>query len=345
MQGRALLARDRFGKKPLCYAESGGVLAFASTLDGLRPLLPATPEVDREAVVRYLVQQYVPAPLSAWRGVRKLQPGHLASWADGRLTVRRYWSPPPREVAVGPALQPQEATERVRELIREAVSIRLESEVPLGVFLSGGLDSSVVVAELASAGASPATYSVGFKHAGFDETRYARLVADRFGAEHHELVADDDASGLFQELTRAYDEPFADSSALATLAVAKVAREHVTVILTGDGGDELFGGYQRYFAYRRARAVQRILGPLAGAGARMLRVVGRLSGGGRLAGGASCWILPPCWIDRSIQPKREDGSTCPPTLRSSGSSDAWSRSRTTCCSSRPRDGSWPSGRT
>ncbi len=249
-------------------------------------------EVDPGAIARYLVQQYVPAPLTAWQGVRKLLPGHLASWRGGRLEVRPYWSPPIREVAGRSTLAPEASTERVRELIRDAVGIRLESEVPLGVFLSGGLDSSVVVAEVAAARSRVASYSVGFKHAGFDETHYARLVADRFGAEHHELVADDDAPALFGELTRAYDEPFGDSSALATLAVAKAAREHVTVILTGDGGDELFGGYERYFAYRTARRLHRTLGPLAGIGSRALAAGGRVLRNTRLSGGAA-WVREP----------------------------------------------------
>lgn len=170
--------------------------------------------------------------------------------------------------------------------------MRLESEVPLGVFLSGGLDSSVVVAELAATGFSPATYSVGFKDAEFDESRYARLVADRFGTEHHALVADDDAVGSFEELTQAYDEPFGDSSALATLAVARAAREHVTVILTGDGGDELFGGYTRYAYARRALRINHRLGPAADIGGAVVELAGRALRRSVLAGGGR-WIRNP----------------------------------------------------
>ena len=290
VEGRALLARDRFGKKPLCYADTGDGLAFASTLDALRPLLRSTPEIDLAAIARYLVLQYVPAPLTAWRGVSKLPPGHLVEWRRGRLEVRRYWSPPQREPG---DLEPwPELAERLRALIGEAVSARLESEVPLGVFLSGGLDSSVVVAELARAGAMPATYSVGFKHSEFDETRYAKLVAERFGAEHHELVADEDPAGLFEELTAAYDEPFADSSALATLAVAKAAREHVTVVLTGDGGDELFGGYTRYAYLRRASRLHHRLGPISAVAGRAAEAVGRVVRSDHLARGAG-WVRSP----------------------------------------------------
>ena len=290
LERTALLARDRFGKKPLCYARAGEGVAFASTLDALRPLLPASPEVDVEAIARYLVLQYVPAPLSAWNGVQKLPPGHLAEWRDGRLEIRAYWSPPER-VAAGDVGR-DEAAERLRELVRGSVTVRLESEVPLGVFLSGGLDSSVVVAELAATGAAPATYSVGFKREAFDETRYARMVAERFGTDHHELIADEDPAGLFGELTRAYDEPFADSSALATLAVARAAREHVTVVLTGDGGDELFAGYARYAAFRQAQRLHRRLGPLAGAASIAARVAGRVTGSSRLSGG-SAWVRDP----------------------------------------------------
>ncbi|MGH2590922.1 MAG: asparagine synthase (glutamine-hydrolyzing), partial [Actinomycetota bacterium] len=246
---RALLGRDRFGKKPLYFTGADGALRFASTLDALRSLLPASPDLDIGAIAQYLVLQYVPSPLSPYRGIEKLSPGHCATWSTGAIVPRRYWEPPARSVAPGTA-DKREAAARVRELIGEAVRIRLESEVPLGVFLSGGLDSSTLVAEMASAGPTPKTYSVGFKHASFDETRYARIVAERFGTDHLELVADEDAPKLFEQLVRYYDEPFADSSALATLAVAEAAADHVTVILTGDGGDEMFGGYTRYALYR-----------------------------------------------------------------------------------------------
>jgi asparagine synthase (glutamine-hydrolysing) len=287
---RALLARDRFGKKPLCFARLGRGVAFASTLDGLRPLLRGTPSIDRQALVEYLELQYVPAPRSIWEGVEKLPPGHLAEWSADGLEIRRYWSPPARDDAR--PLDRDETVDRLRTLVADAVTSRLESEVPIGVFLSGGLDSSVVVAELAAAGLTPATYSVGSKRAAFDESRYARLVAERFGTDHHELIADDDPLSLFDELTTAYDEPFADSSALTTLAVARAARQHVTVILTGDGGDELFAGYDRYAVYRRARRLHRRLGPLAGAAASVAVIAGRVTGRATLTTG-SRWIRDP----------------------------------------------------
>lgn len=290
LERTALLARDRFGKKPLCFAELGNGLAFASTLDALRPLLPATPDVSVEAIAHYLVMQYVPAPLSAWTGVQKLPPGYVAEWRAGILEVRGYWAPP-KPVANAEANR-DEAAEHLRQLVHDAVTVRLESEVPLGVFLSGGLDSSVVVAELASTGMAPATFSVGFKHKAFDETPYARLVADRFGTQHHELIADDDPPTLFEEFSRAYDEPFADSSALATLSVAKAAREHVTVVLTGDGGDELFRGYTRYALYRRAEWIHRRLGPLAWPASIIAAAAGRSLRRPKLSIG-SRWVRDP----------------------------------------------------
>jgi asparagine synthase (glutamine-hydrolysing) len=282
---RALLARDLFGKKPLYFSEAGGSLRFASTLDALRPLLPATPDLDVNAIAQYLVLQYVPSPLTPYRDVHKLSPGHLAAWSQGSVDVRRYWQPPPRAVG-NRTMDRREATTRIRELIGEAVRIRLESEVPLGVFLSGGLDSSIVVAEMAAAGVQPKTYSVGFEHASFDETRYARLVAERFATDHHELKADQAVDETFRDFVTYYDEPFADSSALATLAVAKAASEHVTVILTGDGGDEMFGGYLRYAAFRRAARIRRSLGALAPlAGAAVAGVGHAMRRGGLTAGG------------------------------------------------------------
>jgi asparagine synthase (glutamine-hydrolysing) len=290
LERRALLARDRFGKKPLCFARIGTGVVFASTLDALAPLLPSAPAVDGQAIVDYLAFQYIPAPRTAWVGVEKLLPGHVAEWSDRGLQVRPYWSPPARDVAT--PVSRDEAAERLRALVADAVTSRLESEVPIGVFLSGGLDSSIVVAELAAAGLTPSTYSVGSKRSEFDESRFARIVAERFGTDHHELVADDDPLGLFDELTTAYDEPFADSSALATLAVARAARQHVTVVLTGDGGDELFAGYRRYVAYRRATRLRRQLGPLSDAAAWGGEIAARTSGSVAFAARVG-WVRDP----------------------------------------------------
>ena len=288
---RALLARDRFGKKPLCYAETTQGLAFASTTDALLPLLDGRPDVDVSSIARYLVLQYIPAPHTVYRGVRKVPPGSAVGWAPDRTWTTTYWRPPVRD---GWASDAEAAVERVRSVIRDAVRARLESEVPLGVFLSGGIDSSIVVAEMAAVGPTPRTFSVGFADARFDETSYARVVAERFATQHTELVPDTDASALFDGLVDAYDEPFADSSALATLAVARAARDHVTVVLTGDGGDEMFGGYERYLWYRRLARARDRLGRAAGPAAASASAIGHLLRRRRLKAGAE--FLRDPWI-------------------------------------------------
>lgn len=286
LEKTVFLARDRFGKKPLYCAVRGQTLLFASTTDALARIAGQSLEIDPQSVAEYLVLQYVPSPRSPFSGVSKLAPGHAALWRRGDLEVRCYWRPPRRRGSGRPArgFTPEDLT-GLRSLIRESVTLRLESEVPLGIFLSGGLDSSVVVAEAARSGITPSTFSVGFRRASYDETRYARLVAERFGTRHTELVADDEVEELFDRFTASYDEPFADSSALATLAVAGAAAEQVTVILTGDGGDEMFGGYARYGLYRRARALRSSLGPLAALAGRTAQAIGEGLGVRKLATG------------------------------------------------------------
>jgi asparagine synthase (glutamine-hydrolysing) len=283
-------ARDRFGKKPLYLASVGSGLAFASTLDALLPLLPSRPPIDRQAIAAHLVLQYVPDRSTPWEGVEKLKPGTWVRWRSGHAERRRYWVPPLAETSAANGWEPRE----LRARIRDAVAVRLESEVPLGVFLSGGLDSSVVVAELAELGVRAQTFAVGFSQSRFDETRFAALVADRFGTSHHVLRPDSDVATLFDELCSKYDEPFADSSALATLAVARAAKPHVTVVLTGDGGDELFGGYDRYRAHAFGTQVRHRLGSFASVGARAGRTVGRLGHLGRVEA-ASSFVSDP-WI-------------------------------------------------
>ncbi|MEX0832399.1 MAG: asparagine synthase (glutamine-hydrolyzing) [Actinomycetota bacterium] len=278
---RAFLARDRFGKKPLYLSERSGRLYFASTLDAVAALLPAKPELDYQALAEYLVLQYVPAPLSAYRGVSKLSPGHRATWSEGSLDIDRYWIPPARSPHAD-LLSEEAVVEGLRRRIAEASAIRLESEVPLGVFLSGGLDSSTVVAELALAGITPRTFSMGFDHPDFDETEYAQEVAERFGTNHQRLVADDDIGSVFQDFTMSYDEPFADSSALATLAIARAASDEVTVVLTGEGGDELLGGYERYRRHRKAVRLRSRIGPIAAVAGASARAGGRVLGHSKL---------------------------------------------------------------
>lgn len=243
-RGRLLLARDRVGVKPLYYAFKNGTLLFASELKALvaHPLVDR--EVDLEALNHYLTLQYVPDPWSIYAGVKKLPPAHLLVFEDDTPVVSTYWTLP-REPKMN--IDFGQAVERTRALIREATSVRLVSERPLGAFLSGGIDSSVVVAAMAEASTRPVkTYTIGFKEPAFDERKYARAVATRLGTEHHELEVDTDVSDVLSDLAWCYDEPFADSSAVPTWHVSRLASDHVTVVLNGDGGDESFGGYDRY---------------------------------------------------------------------------------------------------
>ncbi|HZB25003.1 MAG TPA: asparagine synthase (glutamine-hydrolyzing) [Vicinamibacterales bacterium] len=243
---RVILARDRVGKKPLFYRSDGARLAFASELKGLL-VDPDTPrDIDPAGLAHYLRFQYVPAPGSILRNVRKVRPGHFVEWGGQEAVERRYWS-----LAFEPKLDVtfEEAVPAVRGLVEEAVRVRLESDVPLGAFLSGGIDSSVVTAVIARSLSTPVqTFSIGFNESRFDERPYAALVARSFGTVHREFVVSMDAVDALPQLAWAFDEPFADSSALPTFYVSRLTRQHVTVALSGDGGDEAFGGYERYFA-------------------------------------------------------------------------------------------------
>jgi asparagine synthase (glutamine-hydrolysing) len=240
-----LLARDRIGKKPLFYAARDDALSFASELWALLADGEISREVDPVALDRFLTYTYVPSPFSAFRGVRKLPPGSLLRWRNGKLAISRYWRP-----TFGPKLEvgsDAEAGELVRDAVRDAVRRRLVADVPLGAFLSGGVDSTAVLAAMAELSSTPVkTFSIGFDSAAFNELPYAREIAELFGAEHHELVVRPDAVELLPKLARHYGEPFADHSAIPSFYLAEMTRGHVTVALTGDGGDEVFGGYGRY---------------------------------------------------------------------------------------------------
>jgi len=243
---RLLIARDRLGIKPLYYWPTDDGVAFASELRAL-VTLPGFPRaMDRDAVVDYLAFGYVPEPRSIIAGVHKLPPGHLLEWSrEGGLRVERYWSPVRAEHS---SIGEQEAVDETRRLLEESVRIHLVSEVPLGAFLSGGIDSSGVVAAMTRMSDQPVrTFSIGFEEREFDESRYAAEVAQALGTRHTQLVVRPDADLLFDQVARALDEPFADPSALPTFLVSHLARRDVTVALSGDGGDELFGGYTRYF--------------------------------------------------------------------------------------------------
>jgi asparagine synthase (glutamine-hydrolysing) len=245
---RLLLARDPFGIKPLYYRVAGGVLSFASELRALVRQPGFSRDVDLEALEAYLAFNSVPAPMSIYREARKLPAGHLLEARDGRIGVRRYARPAP-VAAEAVRREPAGALAgELRERLRDSVRAHLEADVDVGVFLSGGIDSSLLAALAAEeSGGRVRTFSIGFEERSFDELSRARMVARRHGTDHHELVLRPDASWL-PEIAAAFDEPFADSSALPTYAVSRLAAGHVKVALSGEGGDELFGGYFTYVA-------------------------------------------------------------------------------------------------
>jgi asparagine synthase (glutamine-hydrolysing) len=243
---RLLLARDRVGKKPLYFAEHDGALLFGSELKCLLQYPGFPREVDLTALHHYLTLQYVPEPRSALRHARKLPPAHRLIWEAGRTSIERYWELDYREKWRAPV---PELREELRRQVEEAVRLRLMSDVPLGAHLSGGLDSAVVVGVMAKLMDRPVkTFSIGFREAAFNETPHARAVAERFRTEHHEFIVEPAALDVLPQLVEHFDEPFADAAAVPMWYLAKMTREHVTVALNGDGGDEAFGGYQRYYA-------------------------------------------------------------------------------------------------
>lgn len=267
---RLLLARDRFGKKPLVYCARDGRLAFASELRALLADARVPREADLPAIHHYLTLQYVPAPLTGFQGIHKLPPGHTLVFEGGRASVAPYW-----KLSFQPQLRislPDAAAE-LRRLLADAVKVRLMSEVPLGAFLSGGIDSSAVVALMAESGRVK-TFSIGFEEGDFDELPWARQVAQRYGTDHHEFVVRPDAADVLPRLVEHYGEPYADSSALPTYYLARMTRQHVTVALNGDGGDELFGGYDRY----RLLPAYAALGRVPGLGGLGRRLAGALDG-------------------------------------------------------------------
>lgn len=241
---RLILARDRLGKKPLYWRLSDGRLSYGSELKALL-CDPAAPRiVDRVALARYLQYQYIPAPETIFHGICKLAPATMLIWEAAEPVVRRYW-----HLAYVPKMlrQPEEERAECLALLREAVKLRLRSDVPLGLFLSGGMDSSTVLALMAEMSPRPVmTFTIGFEDAGYDERPYARAVARAFGTDHVEEVVRLDAFSLLPDLATHFDEPFGDSSAIPTYRVAQMAARSVRVVLTGDGGDETFGGYGSY---------------------------------------------------------------------------------------------------
>jgi asparagine synthase (glutamine-hydrolysing) len=242
---RLVLARDRVGIKPLYYWKTADGVAFASELRSFLALDNFPRRIDPTAIARYLALGYVPDPLCVFEGVRKLPPGHILEWsAEDGLRTERYWSPVRAEDT---RLDAVTAKEELQRILFAEVGSHLESEVPLGAFLSGGVDSSSVVAIMTRLMSRRVqTFSIGFKDPRFNEAPDAAYVARELGTDHTELIVSPDADRLIEDVIRACDEPFADSSALPTLLVSQLARREVTVALSGDGGDELFGGYTRY---------------------------------------------------------------------------------------------------
>src|SRR5215212_1901367 len=255
---RLLLARDRFGIKPLYYRHVGGGLSFASELKAMLEQPGFSREIDPKAVSAYLAFNSIPAPLTIFAEARKLPPGHLLAWEGGEVEMRRF----ARVGAVpGAARSGSEAelAEELREVLDDSVRAHLVADVPVGVLLSGGVDSGGLAA-LASGHASEPlrTFSIGFEEEGFNALSRARLVAERYGTDHHELILRPDAIELFPKLVESFDEPFGDSSALPTYLVSELAVGEVKVALSGEGGDELFGGYYTYVADLLARRVGRL---------------------------------------------------------------------------------------
>src|SRR5687767_14857522 len=243
------LARDRVGKKPILYAQVNGRFVFGSEFSALLLHPDIGRDIDTEALHHYLSFMCVPAPLTAYRQIRKLEPGHSLRYTRaGEIKIERYWQP---DFSKKLDISEEEAGERVLEILRDAVRVRLMSEVPLGAFLSGGVDSSTVVALMSEVSSTPVkTFSIGFEEQDFSELHHARRVAEHVGAEHHEFIVRPDAMEVLPTLVEHYGEPYADSSAIPTYYVARETRRHVTVALNGDGGDESFAGYERYAAMR-----------------------------------------------------------------------------------------------
>lgn len=266
-----LLARDRLGKKPLYYLAGASGIVFASEPKAFLADPGFEPQPNLEAISHYLTYQYVPSPYSAFQGVRKLPPAHYLLVKDGKIAIERYWKLRYRDKR---ELTEDEACEELLSRLKEAVKRRLVSDVPLGAFLSGGIDSGAIVALMADQTCLPVkTFSIGFEEKTYDELPYARLVAQRYGTDHHEFIVRPQAAEILPKLVWHCNEPFADSSAIPTYYLAQLTRQHVTVALNGDAGDENFAGYDRYIANLLAARYERIPHPLR----RLLETVVRAS--------------------------------------------------------------------
>ena len=256
-----LLARDRTGKKPLYYTQIGDQLVFSSELTSLLEHPRISREIDAIALDNYFTLGYCPAPLTIFKSVKQLEPGYFLIWKDGNVEAKRYWRLQRRRSAVR---SEQEAAEHLFELLNDAVRIRLHSDVPFGALLSGGVDSGLVVGLMSQLMSTPVhTFTVGFSEKSFDESQYAAQIARHFGAEHHHIIAQPHSiPDLVRNVVMHCGEPFADSSAIPTFLVCEMARKHVTMALSGDGGDEVFGGYDSYRYHTIASTYRRCPPPL-----------------------------------------------------------------------------------
>jgi len=253
---RLFMARDRLGKKPLHYLHDGEKLVFGSEIKSILRYPGFKPEVNRPGIVNYVAYGYSPDPDTLFKGIRKLPPGHRLTWEHGRIKIDSYW-----DVEYRPdySLSEQQILDETERLLEESVKIRLMSDVPLGAFLSGGIDSSLVVALMARNMGEPVkTFSIGFDEKKYNELPYARMVAQQYGTDHHEEIVRPDAEEVIPYIIKMFDEPFADSSAIPTYYVSRLARRHVTVALSGDGGDEMFGGYGRYLDSGLSRIADKV---------------------------------------------------------------------------------------
>lgn len=250
------IARDRVGKKPLLYSYlPNGDLIFGSEFRALLKHPGITNEIDMEAIDNYLSFLCIPAPQTAFKQIRKLEPAHWLLWKNGEIKIEKYWSP---DFANKLKITEEEAEEETLRILREATKLRMISEVPLGAFLSGGVDSSIITALMAEVSETPVkTFSIGFEEQDYSELAFARKVAEHIGAEHNEFIIKANALDILPKLVEHYGEPYADSSAIPTYYVAKETRKHVTVALNGDGGDESFAGYERYAAMNLAEKYQK----------------------------------------------------------------------------------------
>ena len=255
------LARDRVGKKPILYShQPNGDLIFGSEFSAVLKHPSVSREVDNAAIDSYMSFLCVPAPQTAFKAIRKLEPGHWLKWKDGKIETKRYWLP---DFSKKIKISENEAIEETTRILRESTKLRMISEVPLGAFLSGGVDSSAVVALMAQESSTPVkTFSIGFEEQDFSELKYAKRVAEHVGAEYNEFIVRPNALDVLPTIVEHYGEPYADASAIPTYYVSKETRKHVTVALNGDGGDESFAGYERYMAMEVADLYRSIPKPL-----------------------------------------------------------------------------------